>query len=114
MDHTGTTTERADALRRALREIAGNLAFSWHDDARAIFERLDPEAYERSGHSPIAVVQQLADAALARAADDAALVAEVERIRRELAAEATPAGTQEGLQVAYFCAEFGIDESLPI
>src|SRR4051794_9711710 len=104
----------ARQIREALREIGRNLAFSWHPEARALCERIDAEAFEGAGRNPLAFVEASSDALLARVAADPTLAAEVERVRRATADEAAPRPNPEGLVVAYFSAEFGVDESLPI
>ena len=40
-----------------LRTIANNLYWTWNTDARALFERIDRERWEASGHNPIKLLQ---------------------------------------------------------
>jgi glucan phosphorylase len=107
------------AVREALRAIAGNLSFTWLPDARALFEELDPERFAALDHNPTALVAELSDDQLARAATEDYL----ERLERVLAAAAAEAqrrtwwerrGEDNRFGVAYFSAEFGLDGSLPI
>jgi starch phosphorylase len=106
------------ALREALREIAGNLWFSWLPDARAVFEELDPARFAALDHNPTALLADTSDEELAAAASR--LVERVERVRGELAAERDRRTwwqrrrEDESFGVAYFSSEFGLDESLPI
>jgi starch phosphorylase len=105
------------ALERALEEIARNFAFSWHPEARRLFERLDADLYRRVDRNPVALLAQLPREALERAAADEALTADAERVRAAIAGELTApvrVAVDAGLQVAYFSLEFGLDDSLRV
>jgi glycogen phosphorylase len=107
-------------VRAALDELAGNFAFSWHPSARALFERLDPETWERVEHNPRALLADLPDEALAHAADDPGFRVGLEEARAAVRAELEREtwwerhGHDRDFLVAYFSTEFGLDESLPI
>jgi len=104
------------ALREALRELAGNLWFSWIPGAREIFARVDPERFAALGHNPTALLAELSDEALWERMPRDLLA----RVRAELAAERerrtwwARRSEDADLLVAYFSCEFGLDESLPI
>jgi starch phosphorylase len=107
------------AVREALRAIAGNLWFTWLPGARALFEDLDPDRFAALDHNPTALLAELSDEQLARAATEDYL----ERLERALTAVAVEAqrrtwwerrGEDDRFGVAYFSAEFGLDGSLPI
>src|SRR5882762_5791289 len=107
------------AVREALHAIAGNLWFTWLPGARALFEDLDPKRFAALGHNPTALIAELSDEQLARAATEDYL----ERLEHVLAAAAAEAqrrtwwerrGEDNRFGVAYFSAEFGLDGSLPI
>ena len=106
------------SLREALREIAGNLWFSWLADARAVFEELDPARFAALDHNPTALLAEVTDEELAAAAPR--IAERVERVMDELAAERDRRTwwqrrqEDESFGVAYFSCEFGLDESLPI
>jgi starch phosphorylase len=105
------------AVEHALAEIARNFAFTWHPEARALFERIDAELYQRVDRNPVEFLAQLPPETLARAAADEGLRADAERVRAAIHAELeAPVRVQvdEGLQVAYFSLEFGLDDSLRI
>jgi len=103
-------------LRTALREIAGNLWFSWLPRARHLFARLDPERFAALDHNPTALLAELSDDALWARVDRELL----ERVRGELERERERRtwwerrDEDERFLVAYFSCEFGLDESLPI
>ena len=107
-------------VRAALEELAGNFAFSWHPSARALFERLDPDGWERAEHTPRALLAELPDDVLARAAEDTGFRVALEEARSDVRGELEREtwwerhGGDDDFLVAYFSTEFGLDESLPI
>ena len=107
-------------LRGALAEIAGNFSFSWTPGARQLFADLEPERFAQLGHNPTALLSELTDEDLERALADGDYPRRLELVRERLAAEAERVTwwdehhRVDGFQVAYFSAEFGLDESLPV
>ncbi len=108
------------ALSR-LEELASNLWFSWNRPARALFARLDPMVWEAVGHSPKALLQGVDQARLEAAARDPVFLHDLDRLLATYDAYHGRPPTREGEValgkddlVAYFCAEFGFHESLPI
>jgi len=103
-----------------LRRLARDLRWTWDETLRRPFTALDPNAYESNGHSPLAVLARLHDAALAtRLADPefAALLQVADERRRAMRRgptwfEEQHAGAAD-LRVAYFCSEFALHESMP-
>ena len=107
------------ALRAALLEIAGDFSFTWIAEARLLFDALDPRRFAELHHNPTALLSELTDDDLARALTPDYL----ERLARVQARLARDRGEEtwwrtrnlpSDLLVAYFSAEFGLDESLPI
>jgi starch phosphorylase len=110
-------TGPAAGFLEALDEIAHNFAFSWLPEARALFERLDADLYERVERNPVALLDDLPRETIERAAADEGLRADVERVREAIRAEVDAPVRQPGdedLLVAYFSLEFGLDDSLRI
>ena len=106
------------ALREALAKIAGNFAFSWTPGARQLFAELDRKRFSQLLHNPTAMLSELTDRDLGRAlTPDYAM--KLGRVQERLASEAERATWWEqqdrpnDFLVAYFSAEFGLDESLP-
>ncbi len=103
-----------------LRRLAYNLYWSWHPRARALFARIDSGAWQRA-HTPIPVLAGMVD--WARLLDDPDFMTEAQRVigafDRYLANGADHwfrrrhAKALEG-PIAYFCAEYGLHESLGI
>lgn len=110
-------------LRRPLPEpisglanLAANLWWSWHPEARGLFERLDPSAWEACRHNPYRLLQVVGTGRLREAAADPAFVAAVRAAEAALELDlARPPGidADAGAVIAYFSMEFGLAECLP-
>jgi starch phosphorylase len=107
-----------------LGELAYNLWWSWQPAARSLFEHLDPAAWDSTNHNPIVLLRNLPARRLRAAAGDPAYV---ERYAAVMAAfdgymaatdtafaRAYPTAAAMPAAVAYFSAEFGVHESLPV
>ena len=115
-------TELEDGLPEALRalaRVAYDYRWSWSRDGSATFAAIDPERWGRTGFNSLRLLAEAPRATLARAARDPGLLAGVERLAAELAADRArpwlqhPAASPER-PVAFCCAEFGVHGSLPI
>ena len=105
-----------------LTELANDLLYSWERSVRALFFRLDPALWESCGHNPKVFLRRISQQRLDEAAEDRIYN---EAYNRALSAyDSYLAETQRKSidkylnpkkdLVAYFCAEFGLHESLPI
>jgi starch phosphorylase len=111
--HDGAT------LRAALLEIAGDFSFTWIAEARLLFNALEPRRFAELHHNPTALLSELTDGDLTQALtpDYLERLARVQaRLARDRGEETwwRSRGGPSDLLVAYFSAEFGLDESLPI
>ena len=105
-----------------LASIARNLRWSWSRDAQALFWTTDYTLWHLTQHNPIALLRQVDPARLAACASDPAFLRRYDRVMARQVQEASPANTwfartyPELMQrpVAYFCAEFGLHNSVPI
>jgi len=98
-----------------------NLWFSWNPDVTRLFQALDPDLWEQSGHNPILL---LANLATERKQEILADVSFMERIREaETAFDDYVSNTGNysfnlerpiDYRIAYFSMEYGLAESLPI
>jgi starch phosphorylase len=102
--------------------LSHDLRWTWRADLRALFESVDPEAWRRVRGNPVRLFREAHAEKLWRAAEDPIfqeeLLAAVRRITEEdLAEPAHPAARElvaRGERIAYFSAEFGLTEILPI
>src|SRR4029077_6187150 len=111
----------APAHQRVL-ALARNLWWSWDDDATRLFRDLDPALWRECDSNPIAMLQQIPLDKLDERASQLALHSRINYAYRRLqeylnAAHtwgARHAGVLWARPAAYFSAEFGLHESIPI
>lgn len=101
--------------------LARNLRWSWHQETRELFERLDPALWAAVRHNPVLLLERIDPVCLQIAASDTHFVESVQRCAANLRAYLSTPDTwyeqaypANGIQVAYFSAEFAITEALPI
>ncbi|MEZ5962574.1 MAG: alpha-glucan family phosphorylase [Planctomycetota bacterium] len=102
-----------------LTRLSRNLWWCWNPEAEALFRDLSPKAWDAAQHNPVAFLQRLYPEDLQSKAKDAQYL---DRMRGVLARfddylskrPAIPQGMSDERPVAYFCAEYGVHESLPI
>ena len=72
MNILGHMTVLPDVPARIARlgDISNNLYWTWRPDARRLFRRLDPELWERIGHSPVETLRDIAQEKLEAAAQN--------------------------------------------
>jgi starch phosphorylase len=111
-----------EKLKNQLTDLSVNLWWAWNPHIIKLFRDLDPEAFRAANHNPVSVLSGFAADRFESLGQDAALRARVDSAYRELreylGATRTWASLNAGplrvRPVAYFSAEFGIHESLPI
>lgn len=99
-----------------------NLAWSWNRDARVLFREINESLWNRTRHNPIMLLQQASPERLEYLATDPAFCARYDRLMAWHASEKSDEHTWyvrtfpelRGKPVAYFCAEFGVHNSVPI
>jgi starch phosphorylase len=102
------------ALAR-LSDLAYNILWSWEPNIRALFRRLDPNLWKEVGYNPVAMLGRVSQATLERAAADPRY-----RGLYKLACERydfhvnRPSASSDNKLIAYFSAEYGLTECLPI
>jgi starch phosphorylase len=105
-----------------LAELAMNLAWSWSRDARSLFARINESLWHQLHHNPLELLRQASPADLRAVASDAGYVAlydaVMDRFHRKLQNGdgwfQQTFGTEARAPIAYFCAEFGLHNSVPI
>ncbi|MFW6115074.1 MAG: alpha-glucan family phosphorylase [Thermodesulfobacteriota bacterium] len=104
-----------------LRRLAYNLCFSWKDEIQYLFQRIDPRLWEQCGHNPVLLLGMVSQERLNELSRDHNFLAQLEQVSqnfdrymsqpRILAEEYY---SKMPFQAAYFSAEFGLSECLPI
>lgn len=114
-------TPRTPPRIARLDELAHNLYYSWTRSVRYLFSRIDPLCWAQTGDNPRLFLLRVAQHKLDEAAADPVYLADYDDACRhfdEYLARPLPAELAEGLApddlIAYFCAEYGFHESLPI
>jgi len=102
--------------------LASNLWWSWTPEVEHLFRDLDPVRWRQTDHNPIALLQEFTPQRLYDRANEMVLFTRINqgyrRLKEYMNLRQTWASTHVGVlgskPVAYFSAEFGIHESLPI
>ncbi len=104
-----------------LDELANNLWFAWDRATRSLFARLDPVLWDAVGHNPKALLKAVDQRRLIEVAHDPVFLHDFDRTLATYdayhgrgPAKSVESPLNPGELVAYFCAEFGFHESLPI
>jgi starch phosphorylase len=98
-----------------MNEMAYNILWSWEPIVRALFRRLDPTLWRDCGYNPVLMLGRVSQSTLRKAAADPRYLALYKqasdtydaRVRR-----GQPPG--DGKLIAYFSAEYGLTECLPV
>ena len=104
-----------------LLELAKNFWWMWHPDAIDLFRRLDRDLWEQVYHNPVKLLGAIDQQKLMAASKDEGYLAHLKRVhdtfRQHIEEQGwfqETHGSDNKLKVAYFSAEFGLHESLPI
>ena len=73
-----------------LYELAYNLWWSWHPEARALYEKLDGNLWEETGHNPVCFLSEVRPALLEQAANDGVYLAHYDGVIRDFDAYMHP------------------------
>lgn len=110
------------ALNR-LAELAYNYWWAWHPEAITLFKAIDPQHWERCGHNPVAMLQAASPNRLTQLSCDPTYLHRAQQVFEQFEQYLTAQDSWRHKHaqkldpehpIAYFCAEFGIHESLPI
>lgn len=107
---------------KRLKELAYNLYFSWTPEARQLYRIIDPKLWTVVNHNPVKFLREVQQTNLEKFATDPVYLSTFTRVMadfdRYMNAENTWFGENfpkyKDKIIAYFSAEFGIHESLPI
>jgi starch phosphorylase len=109
-------------LIEKLRELARNLWWTWQPNVIGLFRELDPALWRKTDHNPIEFLKRITAEQLERRASEMALDSRIDYAFRRLAEYlknddswgSVYAASLRSRPVAYFSAEFGLHESVPI
>ncbi len=116
-------SEKLPLPLKRLADLAYNYWWSWTSERVSLFQNIDPSLWERYGHNPVALLESVSFERLSQIAVDpfyikqvTALVAEYDAYMEQQDTWVSRVAPQitRNRPIAYFCAEFGIHESLPV
>ena len=116
-----TSEELAD-LTTGLNRVAHNLWWTWDEGAQEIFQELSPRGWQNLYHNAVAVLHEVSERELRVRLEEPAFAEKVRKVLRAFDRYITERPTWGDLHatplqtnpVAYFSAEFGFHETLPI
>src|SRR5437868_4346726 len=101
---------------RILENISANFFWSWNPDGAELFRELDPGLWEQSEQNPRVLLKNVSEVRLWQKAADANYIRRLwsfnERFEQYMA-QSAGASEPSLASIAYFCAEYGIHNSLP-
>ena len=104
-----------------LRQLAYNLHWDWNVETKDLFRRLDSDLWESSHHNPVLMLGTISQGRLTEVVEDEGFLAQMDRAARQLEAYQTERTWYEKQRsdkpkecYAYFSAEFGLVDCLPI
>ncbi len=97
-----------------LSELAHNLLWSWEPMIRGLFRKLDPVLWRECGYNPVAMLGTVTQATLEKAANDQRYLALYAAACQQFDSNAQRTAPSDGKLIAYFSAEYGLTECLPI
>ncbi len=121
--HASTGSSISDeAFYNKCLALAHNVWWTWHPDVINLFRDLDPIRWRQLDHNPIALLREFTPERLASRAAEMVLFSRINHAYRRLKEymstvppwAKTNSGVLGARPVAYFSAEFGIHESIPI
>lgn len=121
MDHFGGKFPYLPERIFRLGELACNLWWSWHPEARALFHMLEGNGSEFKTQNPVKLLHEMDRAVLDAAAKDTRFLRRYDAVMARFDSEMNAYGSwfysrvaDPGLHpIAYFSAEFGLHHSLP-
>jgi starch phosphorylase len=114
--------EKLPTRIKRLEELANNLWWSWHQDARDLFKMLDYPLWRSTGHNPVLMLLEASQERIEEVAKDPLFLRHYDsvllRFDRDVKdghlwfSQTYPDFTDR--PIAYFSAEFGLHQSIPI
>src|SRR5512139_273729 len=102
-------------------ELSRNLWFVWNPDAEALFRSMNPDLWEETRENPVELLVRLKQSDLRSLAGDEGFCAHLARVKQDfdryMSEKPDPAvfgSEKQPFLVAYFTAECGVADCLPI
>ncbi len=122
MTTTPLTATELDALAEGLKKLARNLWWTWDQEAQEIFSELSPRGWQNLYHNAVAILHEVSDYELRVRLQDCEFARRVRAVLQTFEAYLSEPNTWAAAKApslhknpaAYFSAEFGFHETLPI
>jgi len=96
-------------------ELAYNILWAWEPAIRTLFRRLDPVLWKESGYNPVVMLGRVSQTTLERASADPRYIAQYQLACQRFDVHMRPSSKEHaGKLVAYFSAEYGLTECMPV
>lgn len=99
---------------RPLEEITHNLWWVWNEEAKALFEKLDPAEWEKSEKNPVTLLQNLQSERTEEILNDAELMQRIQKVYEKFKQYMEVPYNLERPGIAYFSMEYGLTHVLKI
>ena len=99
---------------KCLDEIAHNMWWVWHHEARDLFRELDVDLYHEARHNPVMLLERLTYSRKEEILKDKALMKRVKDVYTKFRKYMDEKPDKKRPSVAYFCMEYGIHSALKI
>jgi glycogen phosphorylase len=116
-DHSSAKWRLIEPLS-ALNDLSMNFYWSWQPEGTELFREIDPTLWEKCEQNPRRLLKSVGELRLLQKSTDALYVDRLRRFKTRFDTYAHEPPTQAGKvslenPVAYFCAEYGVHNSLP-
>ena len=98
-----------------MQDLACNILWAWEPPIRALFRRLDPLLWKESGYNPVVMLGRISQSTLEKMASDPRYLAQYQLACQRFDSHTKyPPTNVDGKVIAYFSAEYGLTECLPV
>ena len=103
-----------------LEELSRNTWWCWHPEAETLFNRINPQLWEKVQHNPITFLTLISQKQLESLVVDKGFLSHMERIQdqfeamKKIPVNRVPFSFKEQETIVYFSMEFGLHESIPL
>lgn len=103
-------TRLPDSMK-SLEEIMKNFWWTWNPETAALFQFMDPDAWEQSAHNPLSMLELLSSDRLKELEYDKVFQSQLTKVYKDFS-DYIKKPLNKGPEVAYFCSEYGIYSGL--
>ncbi len=97
-----------------LRELSRNLWWVWNNEAREVFEMIDPETWESCAHNPIILLDHVNYKRFQELENDTSFMSKMHQVYAAFTRYMEERKNPDSPRIAYFSMEYGLHDSLKI